>query len=249
MKKPSIMPRISIIIPARDEAANIVSTLLPLQAMRRRGGEIILVDGESRDDTPGRAAPLVDRVLATKPGRARQMNAGAQSARGKVLWFLHADTATPENADLVLLRALAEGRAWGRFNLRLSGQKRHPLLSLVARMVNLRSCLTGIATGDQGIFMEKSAFDRVGGFPEIPLMEDIVISRRLKSAKGRPACLTTSITTSSRRWEENGVLRTIFLMWGLRLAFFLGADPVRLARRYEHASASRQRRKGNGSCA
>nr|VFK67074.1 MAG: transferase 2, rSAM/selenodomain-associated [Candidatus Kentron sp. UNK]VFK72498.1 MAG: transferase 2, rSAM/selenodomain-associated [Candidatus Kentron sp. UNK] len=225
-------PPLSIIIPTRDEASGIVATLLPLQGMRERGGEVIVVDGENRDDTIERATPLADRVLMAKPGRARQMNAGAETARGEVLWFLHADTIAPQDADRILLKALAHGCTWGRFAARLSGEQRHPLLWLVARMMNLRSCLTGIATGDQGIFMRRSAFDRVGGFPEIALMEDIAISRGLKGIAGRPACVATRIITASRRWEEHGILRTILLMWSLRLAFFLGADPERLARRY-----------------
>nr|VFK14625.1 MAG: transferase 2, rSAM/selenodomain-associated [Candidatus Kentron sp. LPFa]VFK30386.1 MAG: transferase 2, rSAM/selenodomain-associated [Candidatus Kentron sp. LPFa] len=225
-------PSLSIIIPTRDEASGVVATLLPLQGMRGRGGEVIVVDGESRDDTIERATPLADRVLMAKPGRARQMNAGAETARGEVLWFLHADTIAPQDADRIVLNALVDGRAWGRFAARLSGEQRHPLLWLVARMMNLRSCLTGIATGDQGIFMRRSAFDRVGGFPEIALMEDIAISRGLKGIAGRPACVATRIITASRRWEEHGILRTILLMWSLRLAFFLGADPERLARRY-----------------
>nr|VFJ97913.1 MAG: transferase 2, rSAM/selenodomain-associated [Candidatus Kentron sp. LFY] len=232
----SVPISLSIIIPARDEATNIVPTLLPLQAMRRRGCEVIVVDGQSCDDTPKYAAPLADQVLMAVPGRARQMNAGARKARGKVLWFLHADTVVPQDADRVVSRTLAEGRAWGRFTLRLSGAKRHPLLSLVARMINLRTCLTGIATGDQGIFMRRRVFELLGGFPEMPLMEDVAMSRRLKSVAGRPACATARIITLSRRWEENGIWRTILLMWRLRLAFFLGADPARLARRYRGTS-------------
>lgn len=231
-------PALSIIVPTRNEAANIVSTLLPLQGMRRRGREVIVVDGGSLDDTTRHAEALADRVLVTSPGRARQMNAGAVAARGEILWFLHADTIAPEDADYTLLRTLADGRRhiWGRFSVRLSGAKHHLLLSLVARMMNLRSCFTGIATGDQGMFMHRSAFDAVGGFPEIPLMEDIAISHALKGTQGRPACPGMFITTSSRRWEENGIVRTILLMWGLRLAFFLGANPAWLARRYRRSS-------------
>jgi len=223
---------LSIIIPARNEAGNIARALGPLQAMRRRGREVIVVDGGSCDDTIRCAEPLADRVLVTEPGRARQMNAGAAVARGETLWFVHADTIAPEDADYVLLDAIACGCAWGRFAVHLSGEERHPLLSLVARMMNLRSCLTGIATGDQGIFIGRRVFEAVDGFPEMPLMEDIEISRRLKAVAARPACLAAPITTSSRRWEENGIVRTILLMWGLRIAFFLGADPAWLARCY-----------------
>nr|VFK61056.1 MAG: transferase 2, rSAM/selenodomain-associated [Candidatus Kentron sp. TUN]VFK70187.1 MAG: transferase 2, rSAM/selenodomain-associated [Candidatus Kentron sp. TUN] len=200
--------------------------------MRGRGREVIVVDGGSTDETVRCADALADRVLVTEPGRARQMNAGAAVARGAALWFLHADTVVPADADCVLLDALAAGRAWGRFAVRLSGENRHPLLLVVARMMNLRSFLTGISTGDQGIFIQRRAFDAVGGFPEMPLMEDIVISRSLKGMVGRPACLGARLITSSRRWEENGILRTILLMWGLRLAFFLGVDSAWLARRY-----------------
>nr|VFJ53732.1 MAG: transferase 2, rSAM/selenodomain-associated [Candidatus Kentron sp. DK]VFJ57463.1 MAG: transferase 2, rSAM/selenodomain-associated [Candidatus Kentron sp. DK] len=236
--------RFSVIIPARDEAENIVPTLLALQALRRRGGEVILVDGQSRDGTGERAEPLVDRVLVTAPGRARQMNAGARVAAGKVLWFLHADTRAPENADDVILATLTGKRAWGRFDVRLSG--RHRLLALVAGMMNLRSRLTGIATGDQGIFVRGSVFEAVGGFPELPLMEDVEMSRRLKALAGRPACLATPLVTSGRRWEEMGILRTILLMWWLRLAFFLGVDPARLARWYTARLPARLPR-GNGA--
>ncbi|MBT8420004.1 MAG: TIGR04283 family arsenosugar biosynthesis glycosyltransferase [Gammaproteobacteria bacterium] len=222
--------RLSIIIPARDEAENIIATLLPLQAMRRRGQEVILVDGESRDETAKHAESLADRVLVTTPGRARQMNAGANIARGETLWFLHADTHAPEDADRIVLDALSGRKTWGRFDIRLSGG--HPLLTLVARMMNLRSRLTGIATGDQGIFMRRDTFDALGGFPELPLMEDIEISRRLKALAGFPVCLTTPLVTASRRWEENGIVRTILLMWVLRFAFALGVDPARLTKWY-----------------
>nr|VFK32326.1 MAG: transferase 2, rSAM/selenodomain-associated [Candidatus Kentron sp. MB]VFK75832.1 MAG: transferase 2, rSAM/selenodomain-associated [Candidatus Kentron sp. MB] len=228
---------LSIILPARDEAPNIVRTLLPLQGMRGRGAEVMVVDGGSQDDTVRCAEPLADRVLMAEPGRARQMNAGAALARGEVLWFLHADTIAPANADRLVLDALTHGYRWGRFPVRLSGQGRYPLLRLVAQMMNARSCVTGIATGDQGIFVARRAFERVGGFPDIPLMEDIQISRGLKRSAGRPACLTTPLTTNSRRWEENGIARTILFMWGLRLAFFFGVSPARLARHYHSHGA------------
>ena len=220
---------ISVVIPARNEAGNIAATLHPLQAMRGRGHEVIVVDGGSDDATVAQAQPLADRVLAGVPGRARQMNAGAQAARGEVLWFLHADTLAPPDADRLLLAALDSGAAWGRFDVRLSG--RQPLLRVVERLMNLRSCLSGIATGDQGIFVRRAAFDTVGGFPDQPLMEDIALSARLKRV-GRPVCLRPPLITSSRRWEERGILCTILLMWRLRLLYALGADPARLARLY-----------------
>lgn len=220
---------ISVVIPARNEAGNIAATLAPLQALRRRGHEVIVVDGGSDDATVAQAQPLADRVIASAPGRARQMNAGAQAAHGEVLWFLHADTLAPLDADRLLFAALDSGAVWGRFDVRLSG--RRPLLRVVERLMNLRSCLSGIATGDQGIFVRRAAFDTVGGFPDQPLMEDIALSARLKRI-GRPVCLHPPLITSSRRWEERGILRTILLMWRLRLLYALGADPAYLARLY-----------------
>lgn len=219
---------ISVIIPALNEAGHIAATLAPLQPLRQRGHEVIVVDGGSSDATATRAQPLADRVLTATRGRARQMNAGAQAAHGEVLWFLHADTLAPADADRLLRDALA-GHAWGRFDVRLSGHQ--PLLRMVERLMNLRSCLSGIATGDQGLFVRRDAFAAAGGFPDQPLMEDIALSRRLKRI-GRPHCLRTPLVTSSRRWEERGILRTILLMWRLRLLYALGADPAHLARLY-----------------
>lgn len=220
---------LSIIVPALDESAAIVPTLGALQPLRAAGHEVIVVDGGSRDATAAMAAPLADRVLRSPPGRALQMNAGLRAARGGALLFLHADTHLPPGADERVLAALAAGACWGRFDVRLSGRRR--LLRVVERLMNLRSRLTGIATGDQAIFGTATAFAAVGGFPELPLMEDVAISRRLKRL-GRPACLRTPVVTSSRRWEQRGILRTIALMWLLRLAFALGVPAAWLARVY-----------------
>jgi rSAM/selenodomain-associated transferase 2 len=181
---------------------------------------VIVVDGGSEDGTAALAAGLCDRVLAAPRGRATQMNAGAREARGDILLFLHADTRLPENFAL-------ENHVWGRFDVRIEG--RHPLLKVVAWSMNLRSRLTGIATGDQAIFVRRDAFP---GFPELPLMEDIAFSKAMKRI-ARPACLRAKVVTSGRRWESSGVLRTIVLMWRLRLLFFLGISPSKLARRYE----------------
>ncbi|MCC6611015.1 MAG: TIGR04283 family arsenosugar biosynthesis glycosyltransferase [Burkholderiales bacterium] len=225
------MQRISIVMPALNEAGCIRETLRALVPLRRTGHEAIVVDGGSDDGTRELAAPLADRVLVTRGGRARQMNAGAALARGDVLWFLHADSVPGADAGETILAALAaSGRDWGRFDVRLSG--RHPLLRIVETMMNLRSRLTGIATGDQGMFVRRACFQAAGGFPDIPLMEDVALSRRLKRG-GRPVCVRNRLETSSRRWEARGVLRTILLMWRLRLAFFFGADPHRLADRYQ----------------
>ncbi len=223
------MSRISVVIPSLNEADHLTSALNDLAPLRAAGHELILVDGGSTDGTPEQAAGCVDRVLRSAPGRALQMNLGAEAAGGDTLWFLHADTRVPPDGLRALERAIEAGRPWGRFDVRLSGAQ--PLLRVVERAMNLRSRLTGIATGDQGIFVRAEAFRRVGGFPPLPLMEDIALSRRLRSL-ARPACLRPPLVTSSRRWERDGVVRTILLMWRLRLAYALGADPRRLARRY-----------------
>ncbi len=222
---------ISIIVPTLNEAAQIATTLQALQPLRAAGHEVIVVDGGSTDGTVVLARPLADAIFPSPRGRSRQMNAGAEQAGGDILLFLHADTRLPEDAVPAVLNGLAHtGKAWGRFDVRLSG--RHPLLRVVERMMNLRSRLTGIATGDQAMFVRREAFQAVGGFPEIALMEDIACSRLLKRACGAPLCLATPVITSSRRWEENGILRTIVFMWRLRLAYFFGVSPERLAQQY-----------------
>lgn len=222
--------RLSVIVPTLNEAGTITATLLALQPWRGDRCELIVVDGGSADATVARAAPLADRVLASAPGRARQMNAGAAVAVGRALWFLHADTCVPP-AAVPALRAALGVAGWGRFDVRLSGG--HPLLRVIERAMNLRSRWSGIATGDQGLFVRRDWFERVGGFPDIELMEDVALSRQLKR-RGRPACLEVVLETSSRRWERDGILRTLLLMWWLRLAFACGAAPATLARHYRH---------------
>jgi rSAM/selenodomain-associated transferase 2 len=224
------MTCISVIIPTHNEAERVDETLAGLQPLRTRGHEVVLVDGGSDDGTPERAAPYVDRMVEGPRGRARQMNAGAAVARGEVFWFLHADTLTSSDPDEAILTGLATfARHWGRFDVRLSGG--HYAFRMIEAMMNLRSRLTGIATGDQGIFVERACFEAVGGFPAIPLMEDIALSRAL-AVCGRPVNLGQQLVTSSRRWEEGGIARTILLMWRLRLSYALGADPARLAKKY-----------------
>jgi len=229
------LQRLSVIVPALDEAAGIEAAAAALEPLRSRGAEVIVVDGGSSDATAALAAPLADRVIEAPRGRARQMNAGAAVASGDVLLFLHADTRLPEDADREIERALAPGsHAWGRFDARIDGGA---MLGIVSRMMNLRSRLTGIATGDQAIFMTRAAFDAVGGFPDIALMEVVANCKRLKRVSP-PACLAATVLTSGRRWRSRGTLATIVLMWRLRLAFALGADPRALARRYERARSS-----------
>jgi rSAM/selenodomain-associated transferase 2 len=225
--------KLSIIIPVLNEEAQIAGALTALAPLRARGVEAIVVDGGSRDQTMAFAEPLADRVITAPRGRAVQMNAGAAAAGGEVLLFLHADTRLPPDADRLVRDGLAcSGRAWGRFDVRISG--RHPLLRIVAALMNARSRLTGIATGDQAMFVRRDLFERLRGFPAIALMEDIALSRRLRR-EGPPLRLSRRVITSGRRWEQHGVIRTIMLMWRLRLAYALGAEPDRLARRYGYA--------------
>jgi rSAM/selenodomain-associated transferase 2 len=207
---PPSAPLLSIVMPVLDEAERIALALDALAPWRVTGEvEVIVVDGGSRDGTPALAADRADRVLSAPAGRARQMNAGAQQARARALLFLHADSTLPPDAPQLIARALGE-RAWGRFDVRIDGRSR--VLPLVAAAMNLRSRISGIATGDQAIFMRRDAFDAVGGFPDQPLMEDIEISRRLRARCGAPACLREKVATSGRRWDRRGAARTILLM-------------------------------------
>lgn len=221
---------LSIIVPVLNEAAGIATTLQALAPLRARGCEVIVVDGGSSDNTVALATPLADQLLVAGAGRARQMNAGAAAASKEILCFLHADTRLPEGADGLIRDGLARSRrSWGRFDVRIEGS--HPLLRVVAALMNWRSRLTGIATGDQAMFVTRSLFEAAGRFPEIALMEDIALSRLLKRY-GSPLCVAHRLSTSGRRWEKHGVLRTVLLMWRLRLAYRLGADPDQLAARY-----------------
>ena len=217
--------RLSIVMPVLDEAAEIGAALNALAPLRAGGHEVIVVDGGSVDGTPELAGGLADRVLQAPRGRASQMNAGAAIASGDALVFLHADTRLPAQADRQIAAALAS-RAWGRFDVRLVGRSRG--LAMVAFFMNWRSRLTGIATGDQAIFVRRDAFS---GFPAVALMEDIAFSAAMRRGS-RPACLRARVLSSGRRWDRGGLWRTIFLMWRLRAAYFFGASPEALARRY-----------------
>jgi len=221
------MRKLSVVVPALNEAAGIERCLRALAPLRARGHEVIVADGGSDDGTPQLAAPLADRVVAARRGRALQMNAGAAAASGDALLFLHADTILPADADRAVLAALAS-RAWGRFDVSIDS--RDARLALVGFCMNWRSRLTGIATGDQAIFVRRAEFP---GFPAIALMEDVEFSKRMKRVSP-PACLRARAATSARRWERRGVLRTVLHMWRLRLQYWLGADPAELARRYSH---------------
>ncbi len=221
--------KISIIIPVLNEEQNLSRLGDYLRDVRQQGHEVIIVDGGSRDNTLSVAYQLTDKVIVSHPGRAVQMNSGAEIASGEVLLFLHADTFLPDDALAVISALSLEKNIWGRFDVCLSGNRF--VFRLIEALMNLRSCVTSIATGDQAIFIEKNLFQRVAGFPEIALMEDIAISRRLKKIV-KPLCLKQKVITSSRRWENNGVVATVLLMWKLRLYYFFGVSPEKLKRLY-----------------
>ena len=220
--------KISIIIPVLNEAATLDRLLGDLQSLRQRGHEVMVVDGGGEHVSVQHCDDRIDRFVQTTAGRARQMRAGARQSSGDIFWFLHADSVIPAQADRNIISACATG-GWGRFDVRLSGD--HLLLRLVERLMNLRSRLSGIATGDQGIFVSRVLYRTVGGMPDLPLMEDIELSKRLKRL-APPQCLRTPLTTSSRRWETHGIVRTIVLMWLLRAAYALGVPAQRLVSYY-----------------
>lgn len=215
---------ISVIIPTLNESDSITETLMPLQKWRARGHQVILVDAGSDDDTVEQAKNLVDKSIQSDKGRSLQMNIGAQQADGDILLFLHADTLIDKSADQSVVDALSCNQ-WGCFKVRFSSNKL--IFKLIAFMMNLRSCMTSVATGDQTIFVQKSLFMKIGGFPDQVLMEDVQLSKNLK-AHCKMSCLKHEVVTSSRRWEYYGISRTIVLMWGLRLAYFIGVSPAKL---------------------
>lgn len=229
-------PWLSIVMPVLNEAQGLDASLQALQTWRQCGAELIVVDGGSDDHSLALAAQWADRTVCSPRGRACQMNAGAATARGDWLLFLHADTQMPA-AAIERLRAVAVGAAlWGRFDVRIDSTD--PLLLLVGFMMNLRSRLSGVATGDQAVFVRRQTFEQVGNFPDVALMEDIALSRRLKALQ-RPVCLRPPVVTSARRWLRHGIWPTIWLMWRLRAAYFLGADPDELAVRYGYRPRKR----------
>jgi len=228
--------KLSIIIPCLNEAENIVASLKPLQIMRQRGHEIILCDAGSNDNTVQLSQPWIDHCSQSARGRAVQMNAGANLANGDVLCFLHADTLAQKNIDSLILDALNQQthkeKSWGFFSIKLSSPRWQ--FRIIEWLINTRSCLSRIATGDQGLFIKHELFKELNGFAEIPLMEDIELSKRLKKISP-PVCIKKhKLITSSRRWEKHGILRTILLMWKLRFAYFLGAPESRLAKAYKN---------------
>jgi len=219
---------ISIIIPILNEENSIKELLQQLQVYRQQGHEIIVVDGGSNDNTRSAADSLSDKVISSETGRATQMNNGAAQSKHEILWFLHADTIIPDNAIEQIQQALNKSD-WGRFNVKLSGS--HILFRIIEIMINVRSCISSIATGDQGIFVKRKIFRQVNEYSNIPLMEDVDLSRKLKKLS-KPVCLKYILITSSRRWEKNGIFSTILLMWKLRFLYWLGVSPEHLVRQY-----------------
>lgn len=222
------MAEISIIIPTLNEEVGIITFLTKLQALRPQC-ELIVVDGGSDDDTAALAEAYVDDVVTSDKGRSIQMNVGAAMASAETVLFLHSDTYLPDDAIEQIQHAIKKSYSWGRFDIKLSGK--HKILLIVAWLMNKRSRWTGIATGDQAIFVKKEMFDRVGGYADIALMEDINLSAKLKE-KGKPYCSRSRVISSGRRWLSFGIFKTISLMWWLRLRYFLGADPIELERLY-----------------
>jgi rSAM/selenodomain-associated transferase 2 len=218
-----------VIVPVWMEAAGVTDTLRALQPIRTRGHEVVVVDGGSTDQTVELARPLCDRVVVSEKGRALQMNAGAAAAKGDLLLFLHADTRLPANSLEHLASFVHSSRPWGRFDVRLSGER--PLFRVIAWFMNQRSRLTGICTGDQAMFVRRDAFEALGGFQPMPLMEDVEFSRRL-CLVSRPFCIKEPVVTDSRRWQTHGAWRTIFLMWQLRWRYWRGESPESLAQIY-----------------
>jgi len=220
---------LTVIVPVWQEAGAIVETLQALGPLRKAGHEVIVVDAGSPDGTAELARPWCDRVVVSGKGRAVQMNAGAAVAAGNVLLFLHADTRLPRSA-LVELEKFSRTRCgWGRFDVALSARRR--IFRVIAWFMNRRSRLTGICTGDQAMFVRRDVFEALGGFREIPLMEDVEFSRRLRLVS-RPWCIADPVVTDSRRWEQNGPWRTILLMWRLRWRYWRGESPESLAKAY-----------------
>jgi rSAM/selenodomain-associated transferase 2 len=225
-------PKISIIVPVLNEAGAIGDALGPL---KHDNVEVIVVDGGSSDETLDIVNRYPCRVMGSTKGRASQMNKGAEAASGDILLFLHADTILPESFTSYLQSDFwLSDRSWGRFDVRLGGEQ--PSFRVIEWFMNNRSRLTGVCTGDQAIFARREAFEKVGGYALIPLMEDIELSKSLKKISP-PFCVDTKLTTSSRRWESNGIVRTILLMWKLRLMYFAGVKGNALEKQYGRSPA------------
>ena len=222
--------KLSIVIPTYNESSQIEQCLYKLKSLRKLGHEVIVVDGGSIDDTKILATPLSNQVIQSEKSRSIQMNKGASIATGNCLLFLHADTVLPGNVINIFSKIENIESKWGRFDIKLTG--RAYMFRIIERSMNIRSRLTGIATGDQVIFIGKELFKKVAGYPEVSLMEDIAISKIL-AAHSKPICLREIVVSSSRRWEANGVIKTILMMWLLRFLYFFNYDTGKIAKLYQ----------------
>ncbi|KZZ73709.1 hypothetical protein A3766_05500 [Oleiphilus sp. HI0132] len=226
---------LSIIVPVFNEAENIERLLRKLNTLTSKRCEVLLVDGGSTDGSGEIISSLISELdmdahlIRSKCGRSAQQNAGAELAQGRLLLFLHADTVLPSKAINMLHGAISSEPVWGRFDIQLDNSA--ATFKVISWFINIRSRLTGIATGDQAIFVSACLFRKVGGFPDQPLMEDIELSKRLKRS-APPLCLKDQAITSARKWEKEGAVKTVLLMWRLRAAYFLGAKPEQLHRQY-----------------
>ena len=218
----------AFIIPTLNEISRVSQLVSQLQTIAAQGHEVLVVDGGSQDGTDAALRQHGFTVYNSPPGRAKQMNVGARNTSNDILVFLHADTILPEAAVKKILHACCK-QDWGRFDV--SFNEKGVIFKLIATMMNFRSCISGIVTGDQCLFVKRELFNRVGGYPDIPLMEDIALSKKLKKF-GFPVCLHDRVITSARRWKQNGVLNTILLMWYLRFAYAVGVSPYKLHRFY-----------------
>ncbi len=222
--------KVSVIIPMLNEEPSLHLMMDHWKTLVQDGAELLVVDGGSTDASVDRVQKAGFKVLSSPRGRAQQMNTGAKSAQGDILLFLHADTIPPPRAVPILTKALQDSeRVWGRFDVHIEG--RAWMFPVIAFFINLRSRLSGMATGDQGIFVRRAMFEQMAGFPDQPLMEDIEISKRLLQYT-KPLCLKARVRTSGRRWETRGVWRTIFLMWRLRWLYWRGTSAQDIARAY-----------------
>jgi rSAM/selenodomain-associated transferase 2 len=221
--------KLSVIVPMLNEAGAIGATLAAIR-VGAPDAEIVVVDGGSADGSVEIARPRCEVVIIGERGRAQQMNAGAARSSGEAMVFVHADTIVPESFARDIETALADPSVvGGRFDIRLDDD--HPLCVLIGALISLRSRISRTATGDQAIFVRRTTFDALGGFPDLPICEDLDFARRLKRA-GRVACLRTKVITSARRWRRGGILRTSIRMWTIRLLYLAGVSPSRLSRMY-----------------
>lgn len=224
------MNKISFIIPVLNENLFFTKQQLYLQALLSQGHEIIIVDGGSKDDAHLAAEKIGCKCIQTKASRGFQLHSGANASSHNILVFLHADTILPLNAINLIDESLNQAPAyWGRFDVAFTNKKL--IFKVIAWFMNKRSCLTSIVTGDQTLFIKRNVYFDNGGFADLPLMEDIEFSKRLKH-HSKPICINETVLTSSRKWEQHGIFRTIVLMWRLRLQFFLGVPAEQLARSY-----------------